>query len=105
MINMEYVGIPSIIIICYLIGEIFKLLVLKKKSKYKYVPIIVGTTGGLLGLLAYYISPSIVLNVDNPFIALALGIVSGLASTGSYEVIHKLLSQITNKNNKNMEEK
>lgn len=100
---MQYVGIPSIIIICYLIGEIFKLLVLKKKSKYKYVPIIVGTTGGLLGLLAYYISPSIVLDVESPFIATSLGIVSGLASTGSYEVITKLLSQITKK--ENMEEK
>ena len=99
---MQYVGIPSIIIICYLIGEIFKLLILKKKSKYKYVPIIVGTFGGVLGILAYLISPNIVLNVDDPFIALALGIVSGLASTGSYEVIHKVLSQI--RNNK-MEEK
>ena len=100
---MQYVGIPSIIIICYLIGEIFKLMILKTKTKYKYLPIIVGTTGGLLGLLAYYISPNIVLNVDNPFIATSLGIVSGLASTGSYEVITRLLSQITR--NKNMEEK
>ena len=100
---MEYVGIPSIIIICYLVGEIFKLLILKKKKNYKYVPIIVGTTGGILGLLAYYISPDIVLDVDDPFIALALGIVSGLASTGSYEVITKLLSKITKK--ENMEEK
>lgn len=88
---MEYIGIPSIIIICYLIGEIFKLLILKKKSKYKYVPIVVGTVGGMLGVVAYYISPEIVLNVENPFIALSIGIVSGLASTGSYEVIDKLL--------------
>lgn len=102
---MEYAGIPSIIVICYLIGEIFKLLILKKKKNYKYVPIIVGTAGGILGIIAYYISPSIVLNVDNPFIAASLGIISGLASTGSYEIITKLLSQITNKNNKKMEEK
>ncbi|MBQ3253324.1 MAG: hypothetical protein IJA65_02120 [Acholeplasmatales bacterium] len=100
---MQYVGIPSIITICYLIGEIFKLLILKTKTKYKLVPIIVGTFGGLLGLLAYYISPSIVLDVESPFIATSLGIVSGLASTGSYEVITKLLSQITKK--ENMEEK
>lgn len=97
---MEYVGIPSIIIICYLIGEIFKLLVLKKKNKYKYVPIIVGTFGGLLGLLAYYISPSIVLNVDSPFIALALGIVSGLASTGTHEIIKKIIKKEEKENGK-----
>ena len=90
---MQYVGIPSIIIIWYLIGEIFKLLILKKKNKYKYITIIVGSAGGFFGLLAYYVSPDIVLNVENPFVALALGILSGLASTGSYEVIHKLVSQ------------
>ncbi len=97
---MNYIGIPSIIIICYLIGEIFKLLILKKKKNYKYVPIIVGTFGGLLGILTYYISPNIILNVEDPIIAISLGIVSGLASTGSYEVITKLLHKI-----KNMEEK
>ena len=101
---MEYIGIPSIIVICYLVGEIFKLLILKKKSKYKYVPIIVGTTGGVLGILSYFISPNIVLNVDDPFIATSIGIVSGLASTGSHEIITKILSQIT-KNKEKMEEK
>ena len=100
---MDYIGIPSIIIICYLIGEIFKLLILKKKKNYKYVPIIVGTTGGLLGIIAYFVSPGIVLNVDDPIIAISLGIVSGLASVGSYEVITKILSQITKK--ENMEER
>ena len=98
---MNYIGIPSIIIICYLIGEIFKLLILKKKKNYKYVPIIVGTFGGLLGILTYYISPNIILNVEDPIIATSLGIVSGLASTGSYEVITKLLHKI--KNNKDLE--
>ena len=59
---MQYLGIPSIIIICYLIGEISKLL-LRKKRNYKYIPIIVGISGGILGLISYYISPNIVLTV------------------------------------------
>ena len=88
---MQYLGIPSIIIICYLIGEISKLL-LRKKRNYKYIPIIVGISGGILGLISYYISPNIVLNVKEP---ITLGIISGLASIGSHEVIVKLLSQIT----------
>ena len=92
---MQYIGIPSIIIICYLIGEISKLLILKKKKNYKYIPIIVGISGGILGLISYYISPEIVLNVKEPLIAISLGIISGLASIGSHEVIVKLLSQIT----------
>lgn len=90
---MQYIGIPSIIIICYLIGEISKLLILKKKKNYKYIPIIVGISGGILGLISYYISPDIVLNVKEPIIAIALGIVSGLASTGSHEMINKIIKQ------------
>ncbi len=90
---MQYIGIPSIIIICYLIGEISKLLILKKKKNYKYIPIIVGISGGILGLISYYISPEIVLNVKEPLIAIALGIVSGLASTGSHEMINKIIKQ------------
>lgn len=90
---MEYVGIPSIIIICYLVGEIFKLLILQKKSKYKYIPIVVGITGGILGLICYYISPNIVLNVESPIIAISIGILSGLASTGSNELIRQLIKK------------
>ena len=90
---MEYVGIPAIIIICYLVGEIFKLLVLKKKSKYKYIPIVVGITGGILGLLCYFISPNIVLNVESPFIAISIGILSGLASTGSNQLIKQIIKK------------
>lgn len=90
---MEYVGIPSIIIICYLVGEIFKLMILKKKSKYKYIPIIVGITGGILGVISYYISPNIVLNVESPLVAISIGILSGLASTGSNELIRQIIKK------------
>lgn len=96
---MEYVGIPSIIIICYLVGELFKLLILKKKSKYKYIPIIVGITGGILGVISYYISPNIVLNVESPLVAISIGILSGLASTGSNELIKQIIKKEEEKKN------
>lgn len=96
---MEYVGIPSIIIICYLVGELFKLMILKKKSKYKYIPIIVGITGGILGVISYYISPNIVLNVESPLIAISIGILSGLASTGSNELIKQIIKKEEEKKN------
>ena len=88
---MEYIGIPSITIICYLVGEIFKILILKKKRRNKYIPIIVGITGGIIGLIAYYTCKEIVLNCNNVIIAISIGIVSGLASTGGFEVINKLI--------------
>ena len=46
---MDNMIIPSITVICYLIAELFKVVILKKKTRYKYVPIIVGFIGGVLG--------------------------------------------------------
>ena len=97
---MEYVGIPAIIIICYLVAEIFKLMILKKKNRYKYIPIIVGVTGGIIGIICYYISPEIVLNVESPIIALSIGILSGLASTGSNQILKQIIES-KKENNKN----
>lgn len=88
---MEYVCIPAIGVFCYLVGEIFKLTLFKKKSKYKYIPICVGGIGGILGLMIYFFSPELLLSVDNPFTAIAVGIVSGLSSTGANQVIKQIV--------------
>jgi hypothetical protein len=88
---MEYINIPAIVILCYLVGEIFKLLILKKEEKYKYIPIIVGTTGGLIGLLVYFLYPEMLPGGDNPIVAISIGIISGLASTGSDQLIRQLI--------------
>lgn len=63
---MEMVSIPVITILCYFLGEFFKLVILRKKKRYKYIPIIVGGIGGILGLLIYYISPELLFNTTNP---------------------------------------
>ena len=52
---------------------------------------IVGIFGGVIGLISYYISPEVILNVDNEILAISLGIVSGLASTGSDQLIKKII--------------
>jgi hypothetical protein len=88
---MEYINIPAIVILCYLVGEIFKLLILKKEENYKYIPIIVGTTGGLIGLLVYFLYPEMLPGGDNPIVAISIGIISGLASTGSDQLIRQLI--------------
>ena len=53
---MEKLIIPSITVISYLVGQIFKVIILKKK-KNKYIPIIVGITGGILGLINEILYP------------------------------------------------
>lgn len=47
---MEKISIPVITILSYIIGEFFKLVVLRKKKRYKYIPLIVGIAGGMIGL-------------------------------------------------------
>lgn len=90
---MEITSIPVIAIICYLVGEFFKLVILKKKSRYKYIPVIVGSIGGVLGLMIYFISPELLLNTTNPFVAITIGIISGLASTGGNELVKQILKK------------
>lgn len=89
---MEYVGIPTIVIVCYLVGEIMKL-ILRKKKRFKYIPVIVGSVGGILGLIIFYVSSDLMFKVLNPFMALSKGIVCGLASTGGNEVIKQILKK------------
>ena len=90
---MEITSIPVIAIICYLVGEFFKLVILKKKSRYKFIPVIVGSIGGVLGLIIYFVSPELLFNATNPFAAITIGIISGLASTGGNELVRQILKK------------
>ena len=92
---MEYVCVPAITLVCYWIGEFFKLVILKQKKRYKYIPIIVGGLGGALGLMIYFISLELLFYIKNPFMAVVIGIVSGLASTGGNELIKQILKKET----------
>lgn len=95
---MEFISIPVIVILCYFIGEFSKIIFGRNEERYKFIPIIVGVSGGILGLIAYYICPEIMIDASNPFMATIVGIISGLASTGSNQIIKQLLF----KKNKNM---
>lgn len=90
---MEFVSIPVIVILCYFIGELSKILLGKNETRYKFIPVIVGISGGILGLIAYYACPEIMISVNNPFVAIIAGIVSGLASTGGNQVVKQLFSK------------
>ena len=83
---MDELIIPSITVISYLIGEVFKVIILKKKSKYKYIPIVVGITGGILGLLNEILYPIF----NNYLEGIMIGIISGLASTGANQLIKQI---------------
>lgn len=75
--NFGIASVTGITVICYLIGNIVK----NTPLDNKWIPGIVGVAGGLLGLAGLYVMVDF--PATEPITAVAVGIVSGLASTGA----------------------
>ena len=86
MIDITQMGtVLAIVVITYLIGLAAKTI---PNIKDNYIPVIVGVCGGILGIVGMKVIPDFpatdVLN------AIAVGIVSGLASTGVNQAYKQL---------------
>ncbi len=90
---MEFTSVPIIIICCYIIGEMYKIIFKNKKATFKYIPIILSVVGGFIGVLIYLTNPEIILNAPNFWSALGIGIVSGASSTGANQIIKQLFKE------------
>lgn len=77
--------VASIMAICFLVG-----LFCKNRKWDTWIPCIVGTFGGILGVFGLYVIPDF--PAGNILDAIAVGIVSGLAATGGHQ-IYKQLAQ------------
>ena len=77
---MEGITIWSITVICFVLAEAVKLTSLDEK----WIPVLCGILGGILGVVASYVMPSY--PADNILDAIAIGIVSGLAATGAHQI-------------------
>lgn len=75
-------GIAAIAIICYLIG-----LGLKAWDKFddRKIPVLMGISGAVLGILAYFFAPNLIV-ADDLISAIAVGIVSGFGATGINQI-------------------
>ena len=90
---MEISSIPIILIICYMVAEVFKVIFKKKDNMYKLIPIFVSMLGGMLGILIFLTNPEMILNAANIWNALLVGIVSGASSTTTNQIIKQLLKK------------
>ena len=79
--------VVAIVVITYLIGLGAKVI---PNIKDNYIPIIVGTAGGILGIIGMYVIPDFPAN--DILNAIAVGIVSGLSSTG----VNQIYKQVKN---------
>lgn len=48
---MENSIVPIIVIVCYIVGEIYKIIFPQKTELLKLIPIIVAILGGVLGII------------------------------------------------------
>ena len=78
----------AIVVITYLIGLLCKSV---GAIKDELIPVIVGAVGGLLGIVGMYVIPDF--PAKDELNALAVGIVSGLASTGVNQVYKQLVTK------------
>lgn len=71
----------AIVVICYLVGLGSKIV---PQIKDNYIPVIVGAVGGMLGVAGMYVIPDF--PAHDVMTAVAVGIMSGLASTGVNQI-------------------
>lgn len=79
-------NVAAITVICYLVGIACKAI---QPIPDEYIPVIVGVTGGLLGVVAF-ITGMPDFPAQDYITAVAVGIVSGLAATGANQVARQL---------------
>lgn len=77
-------GVAAITVICYLAGQLVKASGLDNK----WIPIICGVVGGILGVLAMRYMPDYL--AGDYITAVAVGIVSGFAATGINEAVKQI---------------
>lgn len=80
---MEFMGIASVAavtVICFLAAEAVKATPLDKK----WLPVICGVLGGILGVVGMNVMPDF--PATDALTAVAVGIVSGLAATGAHQI-------------------
>lgn len=79
--------VVAIVVITYMIGYAAKQI---PQVKDNYIPIIVGVAGAILGVIGMYVIPNYPAN--DILNAIAVGIVSGLSSTG----VNQIYKQVKN---------
>ena len=88
-----------IVILCYLLAEVYKAFICKEKNSIgrKLLPVICSLLGGLIASIIYFIEPDYITFDGRYLSTLTTGLLSGLASTG----IHQIINQFTSYNDDN----
>lgn len=85
--NTIIATVASITVICYLVGACVK----ASGKADKWIPVIVGSVGAILGVIGMKTMADF--PAQDILNALAVGIASGLASTGANQIVKQLSQQ------------
>lgn len=86
---LEIISVPIIVTAVYWIMNLYKYIANAKEKYIRLIPVIAAATGAVLGLISYFISPEII-PADNFIMALLIGGASGLAATGTNQILKQL---------------
>jgi FtsH-binding integral membrane protein len=86
---MEIICVPAIAAIVYGIINLIKTAVNNNETFKRLIPVISAVSGAVLGCVAFYLAPSIIV-ADNIITALIVGGASGLTATGTNQIIKQL---------------
>lgn len=84
---MNDTSVVAISVIAYFVGYAIK--VIGPKKMHKFIPIVCGSLGLALGLVAYFASMPI-MTASDPISAAAIGLASGLSATGINQIYKQL---------------
>lgn len=90
---MEISSVPIIIVVCYMLAEVFKIVFKNKKELYKLIPILVSCVGGIFGILIYISNPKMIFYANNIWSTMLIGITSGASSTTTNQIIKQLFKK------------
>ena len=79
--------VAAITVICYLAATLVKATAINNK----WLPVICGALGGVLGVVGMFVIPDF--PVADVLSAAAVGVVSGLAATGANQVIKQMTKE------------
>ena len=83
----QFVAFPAIVVVCYFAGFVCKSF--KNETLDRFIPDICGVLGAILGIVIYLTIPNFI-PAENWFVALCIGIVSGLSATGINQIFKQI---------------
>lgn len=86
---LELISVPVIAAIVYWVINLIKYATKQNEKFMRFIPLVAAALGATLGVVAYFAVPSII-PAENVFVAILIGIASGLTATGTNQIIKQL---------------